>query len=72
MLATFIMAMLRHPEVFEKAQAEVDRVVGSDRLPDFDDRNSLPYLEAVLIELYRYHTPIPLGTSQDFSSRLCG
>lgn len=62
MLTTFIMAMLRHPEVLAKAQEEMDRVVGSDRLPDFDDRKSLPYLEAILIELYRYHTPIPLGT----------
>jgi cytochrome P450 len=46
--------MILHPDVFAKAQAEIDRVVGSDRLPDFQDRNSLPYVESVVKEVYRY------------------
>lgn len=46
--------MTLHPEVFAKAQAEIDRVVGSDRLPDFQDRSSLPYVESVVKEVYRY------------------
>ena len=50
---TFILAMVRHPEVFTKAQNEIDRVVGNDRLPEFDDRESLPYLNALIIELSR-------------------
>lgn len=45
--------MVRHPEVYRKAQEELDRVVGSERLPDFDDRDSLPYLNAVIKEVYR-------------------
>ncbi|KAI9449001.1 cytochrome P450 [Lactarius psammicola] len=52
-LAAFILAMILHPDVFAKAQAEIDRVVGSDRLPDFQDRSSLPYVESVVKEVYR-------------------
>lgn len=50
--------MILHPEVFAKAQAEIDRVVGSDRLPDFQDRTSLPYVESVVKEVYRYGSPL--------------
>lgn len=46
--------MVRHPEVYRKVQEELDRVVGNERLPDFDDRDALPYLNAVIKEVYRY------------------
>ena len=42
--------MTLHPEVQKRAQEEIDRVVGGDRLPDFDDREHLPYIEAVVKE----------------------
>ena len=45
--------MVLHPEVFDKAQREIDRVIGNDRLVDFDDQNSLPYLNYVLKEVLR-------------------
>lgn len=60
-LATFFLAMILHPEVFAKAQAEIDRVVGTDRLPDFQDRTSLPYVESLVKEVYRWHCPVPLA-----------
>ena len=53
-MKTFILAMVLHPDVYQKAQAEVDRVVGPGRLPDFEDRENLPYLECVLKEVFRY------------------
>lgn len=43
-----------YPEVQRKAQAEIDRVVGSGRLPDFSDEESLPYISAVVREVLRY------------------
>lgn len=52
-LISFILAMVLHRGTFEKAQAELDRVIGSERLPNLDDRESLPYLECVLKEVYR-------------------
>lgn len=52
-MESFILAMVRNPEAFKKAQEEIDRVIGSDRLPTIDDMNSLPYLECVLKEVVR-------------------
>lgn len=45
--------MVMNPDIYEKAQAEIDRVVGRDRLPCIDDADSLPYFYAVLKEVYR-------------------
>ncbi|KAI0782080.1 cytochrome P450 monooxygenase [Abortiporus biennis] len=69
-LDVFVLAMVKYPRVFKKAQEELDRVVGLDRLPEYEDRESLPYLNCVLKELYRWHPPFPLGvphssTNQD-------
>ena len=52
-LASFILAMVLHPEVYHKAQEEMDRVIGKDALPSFSDRESLPYFECVLKEVLR-------------------
>ena len=52
-LASFLLAMIRYPDIHKKAQEEVDRVVGRQRLPDLDDRLSLPYVECILKEIYR-------------------
>ena len=60
-LLVFLLAMVLHPEVQAKAQADIDRVIGKDRLPDFDDRPALPYLDAILRETLRWHPVTPLG-----------
>ncbi len=53
--------MAKHPEVQRKAQAEIDRVVGSSRLPDFEDRPALPYLEAIYREVMRWSQSLPVA-----------
>ncbi|KAI0640925.1 cytochrome P450 [Trametes meyenii] len=60
-MKTFILAMVLHPDVCQKAQAEIDRVIGPDRLPDIEDQDSLPYLRCVLREVLRWNAPVPLG-----------
>lgn len=60
-LLVFLLAMILNPEVQTKAHAEIDRVVGKDRLPDFDDRPALPYMEAILRETLRWHPVAPFG-----------
>ncbi|PIL29426.1 cytochrome P450 [Ganoderma sinense ZZ0214-1] len=59
-LAAFLSFMVKHPEILKKAQAEVDRVVGSERLPTVADRPNLPYVEAVFAEVFRLKAPISL------------
>ena len=41
------------------AQAEIDSVIGADRLPQLSDRPSLPYLDAVCRETLRVFPPVP-------------
>ena len=53
--------MALYPEVQKKAQAEIDAMVGPDRLPEFYDRPSLPYINAVVKELIRWNLVTPLG-----------
>ena len=60
-LTTFTLAMLLFPEVQAKAQKEIDSVIGSDRLPGFEDRESLPYLNAVVKETLRWWPIAPMG-----------
>lgn len=52
-----------YPETQCLAQAEVDRVVGTDRLPGIEDISSLPYMNAVIKEAMRWHPSLPLGKS---------
>ncbi|KAF8874938.1 cytochrome P450 [Infundibulicybe gibba] len=57
----FFLAMALYPEAQRKAQAELDSVVGNSRLPDFADRNSLPYVNAIAKEVMRWHNVTPLA-----------
>ena len=62
-METLFLAMALYPEVQKKAQAEIDSVIGPNRLPDFHDRSSLPYLNAVMKELSRWNLVVPFGRS---------
>ncbi|KAG5635497.1 hypothetical protein H0H81_011032 [Sphagnurus paluster] len=60
-LLVFIMAMALNPDKQALAQAEIDRVVGRERLPVIADRPDLPYLEALIKETLRWYPVVPLG-----------
>ncbi|KAF5385582.1 hypothetical protein D9757_006772 [Collybiopsis confluens] len=62
-ISSFILAMILHPDVQAKGQAEIDQVVGTDRLPTFQDRKSLPYVESIYREVMRLYPPLPLCVS---------
>jgi hypothetical protein len=53
--------MVLYPEVQKKAREEIDTVMGPNRLPDFEDRSSLPYINAIVKESMRWHLVLPLG-----------
>ncbi|KAF9882628.1 hypothetical protein FE257_005823 [Aspergillus nanangensis] len=62
-----------YPEIQKKAHAELDRVVGRNRLPTIADEKTLPYCHAIIKEVERVHNPFWLGTphvaSEDFVYR---
>jgi cytochrome P450 len=53
--------MTLHPDVQRRAQAEIDNVVGKDRLPNIEDQKTLPYTMAVIKEILRYAPVVPGG-----------
>jgi hypothetical protein len=57
----FLLVMVLYPDVQTRSRAEIDSVVGRDRLPTFEDRASLPYVDAVLREVLRWKPIGPLG-----------
>ena len=46
--------MLLYPKAQMAAHAEIDRVIGRNRLPEIGDRDSLPYVSAIVKEVLRY------------------
>lgn len=64
----FVKAMVMFPEVQAQAQAEIDAVVGNDRLPDFSDKDHLPYINALVLEVTRWHTTAPIGMALHYWS----
>ncbi|KAJ6605697.1 cytochrome P450 [Mycena sp. CBHHK59/15] len=62
-LGSFFFAMTMHPDIQRKAQSEIDTVIGPHRLPEFEDRPSLPYVEALYREVMRWKPVLPLGVS---------
>jgi hypothetical protein len=61
-MSCLILALVLYPHVQKRAQAELDLVVGRDRLPTFDDRPRLPYIEAICKEVVRWRMVAPLGS----------
>jgi len=63
-MASLFLALVLYPETQARAQAELDAVLGRDRLPTLDDRPRLPYIEAVCKELMRWQMVTPMGLPQ--------
>ncbi|XP_006457725.1 hypothetical protein AGABI2DRAFT_198695 [Agaricus bisporus var. bisporus H97] len=60
-LYAFFKAMTIYPEVAAAAQSELDTVLGPTRLPSFADRENLPYMNALVSEVLRWHSVAPIG-----------
>jgi cytochrome P450 len=58
---TFIVAALLHPEIQKIAQEELDAVTMRERLPTFEDRPRLPFVDAICKEVTRWRPIAPLG-----------
>ncbi|KAH9016878.1 cytochrome P450 [Lactarius hengduanensis] len=59
-MSSLFLALILYPEVQKRAQAELDSVISRDRLPTYDDKPRLPYIEAISKELTRWHMVTPM------------
>lgn len=59
--------IITYPHVQKRAQEEIDRVIGSERAPDFPDWDNLPYVRALVNEVSR---KVPNSSSTCPQSRL--
>nr|APH81371.1 cytochrome P450 CYP3029A1 [Tigriopus kingsejongensis] len=53
--------LAENPKIQAQAQAEIESVVGHDRLVDLADRPNLPYCQALMQELIRFADIHPIG-----------
>lgn len=60
-LNNFLLMAVLNPEVVRKGQEELDRVVGSERYPSWEDEGELPYIRAVIKELLRMRPANKIG-----------
>ncbi|KAJ7454223.1 cytochrome P450 monooxygenase [Mycena latifolia] len=60
-LNSFVLGMITCPDVQARAHAELDAALGKDRLPDFNDMDELPYIQAIVKEVMRWNPPAGLA-----------
>lgn len=53
--------MVQHPDKQSRARDEIDTIVGTHRLPTINDKDSLPYVGALIKETMRWYPALPLG-----------
>ncbi|KAK9521232.1 hypothetical protein VZT92_021055 [Zoarces viviparus] len=65
--------LVKHPEIQENMQQEIDTVIGRQRCPYMEDKKSLPFTDAVLHEVHRFMDIVPMSfphyALQDISFR---
>ena len=60
-LISCVLAMLHHPDVLHQAQNQLDEVIGRERIPTFEDKDNLPYVQAIVRETLRWRPAVPTG-----------
>ncbi|XP_060131234.1 cytochrome P450 2C20-like [Zootoca vivipara] len=56
-----LVVLLRHPEMEANIQEEIERVIGRNRSPSYEDRNQMPYTEAFINEIQRFLDLFPVA-----------
>ncbi|KAG8723323.1 hypothetical protein FRC09_003767 [Ceratobasidium sp. 395] len=64
-IATFMLMMAVYPELAAEAQREIDALESQDRLPNLEDREALPYVDAFIQEVMRLSPPVPFGLAHE-------
>lgn len=68
-LRWLLLRMISHPDVQTKVQAEIDEVVGRERLPTLLDQSNMPYTQATILENFRTGFITPLGVPHQYTGR---
>ncbi|GJJ11904.1 hypothetical protein Clacol_006142 [Clathrus columnatus] len=63
----FIPTMALHPDIQEKAQKQLDDIVGRERMPNLNDFDKLPYVQALVKEILRWRGFAPFGVPHSVS-----
>lgn len=63
-ILSLLTAVLLNPDVQVRAQRELDAVTERERLPTFEDRPRLPFIDAMCKEVLRWQPIAPLCTSR--------
>ncbi|XP_075043089.1 cytochrome P450 2A13-like [Mixophyes fleayi] len=59
--------LLKHPNIKSKVQEEIDQVIGRQRAPKPEDRESMPYTDAVIHEIHRFANVLPMNLPHSVS-----
>ncbi|ETE63300.1 Cytochrome protein, partial [Ophiophagus hannah] len=54
-----ILLMMKYPEIQRKVQQEIQQVLGSERLPVYEDRKQMPFTNAMIHEVQRFASVVP-------------
>ncbi|XP_071980577.1 cytochrome P450 2G1-like isoform X2 [Engystomops pustulosus] len=56
-----LLILMKYPDVLAKVHKEIDDIIGRNRAPTLQDRNRMPYMEAMIHEMQRFTDLIPMG-----------
>ncbi|XP_026101272.1 cytochrome P450 2M1 [Carassius auratus] len=56
-----LLLMMKHPDIQERVQKEIDEIVGQDHWPSIENRQNLPYTDAVIHEIQRHMDLSPIA-----------
>ncbi|KAG9464409.1 hypothetical protein GDO78_019982 [Eleutherodactylus coqui] len=68
-----LLLLMKYPDVLAKINKEIDKVIGRERCPKIQDRNQMPFTDAVIHEIQRFIDILPIGvprkTAKDITYR---
>ncbi|KAE9405807.1 cytochrome P450 [Gymnopus androsaceus JB14] len=67
-LLMFFLAMILNPSIQQRAQEEIDRVIGHEKLPEVADTAALPYVRSIITETLRWCPALPFGIARAASA----
>ncbi|KAI4217826.1 MAG: hypothetical protein L6R36_009257 [Xanthoria steineri] len=70
-LQSFILTLINNPDVQDRGQKEMDHVIGPDRWPTLDDYNSVPYIRAIVDEVFRFRAILPVSLPHVSTKVVC-